>query len=287
MSDPAAHGTPLTWQINGLQLAGLAWGEPGAKPLLALHGWLDNAASFTRLAPLLEEHYVVALDLTGHGCSNCRSADASYQIWDDLPEVLAVAEALGWSSFDLLGHSRGAIIATLLASAFPERIEHLVMLDAVSPDAVAPADFPAQLRKSLRDIPALVARGNRVIGSIEAAVESRQRRGLSAYAARVISERNLRECEGGYTWTTDPRLHGASAVKLSDSQIEAVLGALTMPTLLMLASHEREAHRTWMENHARTHIPNVSVEAVEGGHHFHLEASAEDVARRIRSFLGT
>lgn len=285
MSTAGQHGTPRSWQINGLQLAALTWGEPDRKPLLALHGWLDNAASFTRLAPLLEEHFVVALDLTGHGKSDCRSADASYQIWDDLPEILGVVDALGWSSFDLLGHSRGAIIATLLAAALPQRIEHLVMLDALSPEAVPAADFPAQMRKSLLDRPALVARGNRVMDSMAKAAKSRERRGLSAYAARVISERNLRPCEGGYTWTTDPRLHGASAVKLSDAQIEAVLGALNMPALLLLAADGDERQRAWMEQHARKHIPNITVAKVDGGHHFHLEDGVADVAIRVRDFL--
>jgi pimeloyl-ACP methyl ester carboxylesterase len=107
----------VQWAVNGLQLAGLSWGSPGEKPLLALHGWLDNAASFAALAPLLRGYHVVALDLTGHGQSDWRSADASYQIWDDLPEILGVVDQLGWKRFDLLGHSRGAIISMLLAAS--------------------------------------------------------------------------------------------------------------------------------------------------------------------------
>ena len=116
----------MSWQVNGLQLAGLSWGDPGAKPLLALHGWLDNAASFSVLAPLLKHHHVVAVDLTGHGLSAHRSADAGYQIWEDLPELLGVLDALGWQEFSLMGHSRGAIIAGLLASTLPERVQRLV-----------------------------------------------------------------------------------------------------------------------------------------------------------------
>ena len=141
---PASH----EWQVNNLKLAGLSWGHPSEKPLLALHGWLDNAASFAYLGPLLGGYYVVAPDLTGHGLSACRSADASYQIWDDLPEILGVLQELGWDSFQLMGHSRGAIIASLLASAFPERVRALALLDALSPQPVAERNFPLQLRHS-------------------------------------------------------------------------------------------------------------------------------------------
>ena len=108
------QATELSWEANGLHIAGLAWGDPAAKPMLALHGWLDNAASFACLAPLLGEYYIVAVDLTGHGLSDKRSKDATYQIWDDLPQIASVLDQLGWERFDLVGHSRGAVIASLL-----------------------------------------------------------------------------------------------------------------------------------------------------------------------------
>ena len=74
------NGVETHWDVHGLRLAGLSWGSPEARPLLCLHGWLDNAASFAVLAPLLQGSHVVAPDLTGHGKSARRSADATYQI---------------------------------------------------------------------------------------------------------------------------------------------------------------------------------------------------------------
>jgi pimeloyl-ACP methyl ester carboxylesterase len=287
MPEPAIQRQPkpLQWQVNQLQLAGLSWGEPGEKPLLALHGWLDNAASFTFLAPLLTGYHVVALDLTGHGQSDRRSADASYQIWDDLPEILGVVDALGWDAFDLVGHSRGAIISTLLASAFPERIHRLVLLDAVVPAAIAESEFPAQMRRALEDKARLLSRANRVFSSAEDAIASRRERGLSAAAARVLVERNLCECPQGLTWTTDARLHGASAVKLSDAHLQAVLGALDMPTLLLLAHNA--AHARTLADYAERYITHLTLDTIEGGHHFHMEDKATEVAQRMQQFLSS
>ena len=51
------------------RIAGLRWGEPGAPRVLALHGWLDNAASFVPLAARLRGIDLVAPDLPGHGRS--------------------------------------------------------------------------------------------------------------------------------------------------------------------------------------------------------------------------
>ena len=272
------------WQVNGLQLAGLSWGEPTGRPLLALHGWLDNAASFSLLAPLLVGFHVVALDLTGHGLSDRRSEDATYQVWDDLPQILGVVDALGWDSFSLLGHSRGAIISSLLASTFPERVRRLVLLDAVMPQSVAEEEYATQMRKFVQDKQRLLRRDTRVFESVEAAVATRVERGLSHSAARSLVERNLRACSGGFTWTTDPRLRGASAVKLTAGQNQAVLEALDMPTLLLMAQEGFGRHPEVAAN-AKRYIRNLTVEKIDGGHHFHMEPCVSTVAQRIVDFL--
>jgi pimeloyl-ACP methyl ester carboxylesterase len=274
----------LQWQVNGLQLAGLSWGEPGNKPLLMLHGWLDNAASFGMLAPLLAEHHVVALDLTGHGLSARRSADASYQIWDDLPEIVGVTDALGWDQFNLLGHSRGAIISTLLAGTLPERVQRLVLLDAISPQPLADKEFPDQMRKFLQDKKRLLQREPRIFATLDQAVDARRERGLPQAAAQLIVERNLRASGNGFTWTTDARLHGASAVKLTAAQNRAVFEALTAPTLLLLADEGVRRHQEAVDA-ARASVDDLLVEQVAGGHHFHMEPGVEAVAERIRRFL--
>ena len=288
MSDAVAarRAVPVRWTVNELELAGLSWGEPGERPLLALHGWLDNAASFSCLAPLLSGFHVVALDLTGHGLSAWRSADASYQIWDDLPEILGVLDALGWDTFDLLGHSRGAIIASLLASAFGERVQHLVMLDAVAPKPVLQEQFPVQLRTALLDTPKMRSRPPRIYAGLEQAIASRQERGLPPAAARLLVERNINTSAQGVTWSTDPRLHAASAVKLTVAQIEAVLGALSMPALLLL-SNQSSDYLADMVERAQRHIADLSVQVVRGGHHFHMESDVKTVAQYICQFLST
>lgn len=275
---------PMEWQVNGLTLKGLSWGEPNEKPLLALHGWLDNAASFAQLAPHLSGYYVVAPDLTGHGLSARRSPDASYQIWDDLPEICGVLDALGWDFFDLIGHSRGAIIATLLASTYPERVRHLVLLDAVIPQPIEEDAFPEQMRKALKDKVHFLSRENTVFPDLQDAVASRVRRGLSEDAAKLLVERNLRACPGGMTWTTDPRLHGASAVKLTKGQIKAVLNALHMPTLWLLAENSA-THGSELIEYVRQNINNLALQTIAGGHHFHMESGATVVAHHVDRFL--
>src|SRR5690606_11793724 len=94
-----------------VELAAHLYGPEDGRPVLALHGWLDNAATFSRLAPRLQGLRIVALDFAGRGHSGHRGPGAGYQLWDYAVDVLLVAEELGWQRFLLLGHSLGGIIA--------------------------------------------------------------------------------------------------------------------------------------------------------------------------------
>ena len=57
---------------SGLTLRGLEWGSSSSsKKVVCIHGWLDNAHSFERLAPALamQGYHVIAYDNVGHGIS--------------------------------------------------------------------------------------------------------------------------------------------------------------------------------------------------------------------------
>jgi len=275
--------TEQFWQIHGQRIAGLHWGKPGGIKVLALHGWLDNAASFIRLAPLLDQCEVVALDLPGHGHSDHRSADASYHLWDDLPDVMAVADQLSWNKFALMGHSRGAIISTLLASAIPERISHLALLDAIMPGPIKHSQTSTQLRQYILDKKKHLHRTHKLIASMDEAIERRCIAArMSHETAKPIVERNLNSEKEGIRWSTDPRLHGASAFKLTDLHIQAVMDTLSVPCRLLLAEDGLGAKKI---KAAVEEYPNIVTRSIPGSHHFHLESSATAIAEIFSEFL--
>src|SRR5580765_8467017 len=88
-----------------------------APRVLALHGWLDNAASFVPMAKHLDGIELVAVDLPGHGHSVHLPPGSIYTFEMAVHHVLDIADALGWERFSLLGHSMGAGIASLVAAA--------------------------------------------------------------------------------------------------------------------------------------------------------------------------
>lgn len=178
-------------------LGGLRFGDGSGTPVLALHGWLDNAASFVPIAPYLPGLDLVALDLPGHGASAHLPAAAEYTMVSAARSVLAAADALGWNRFAVLGHSMGAAIATLVAAAAPARITRLALIEALGGLTEA-EDHTAQ---RLRDAFAADARPagtrRRAFPDIDTAVRARlQAGGLSEVAARLIVTRGLARAAG-------------------------------------------------------------------------------------------
>ncbi len=272
---------------DGLSYAGLEWGDPDGYPILALHGWLDNALSFSVLAPFLSEYRLIALDLSGQGLSDHRSSDATYHIWDDVPQLLTVVATLGLDQLAVLGHSRGAAIAVLLATALEDRCSQLVLLDGMLPRPTPDESAVEQFLQSQRDHRGLSKHQPRLFDDVEGFVNARVRLGFSEGSARLLAPRALRETEDGWALVHDPRLNHASAVKLSPGMCSAFYSAVTKPTLALVAE-EGLRLRGGLEASlaAVSEIANCRVVTVPGSHHTHMEEGAQQIAVQIATFIG-
>ena len=269
-----------------LRLAAKEWGDPSLPPLLAIHGWLDNAASFDALAPLLAAHFhVIALDLPGHGRSQHRPPGARYHFVDYLDDVLAAADALGWDKFSLLGHSLGGGIASFVAAAFPERVDKLFLIEVAGAVSAPVEKSLAQLQKGIVQLRESADKALRVFADIEVAVAARRKPGdLSDTAARALALRGIREVEGGWSWSSDPRLMPASPQRFTEDQVLAILSGVHAPTLLVLAEPMAMQIPESLMLARAAQIPNATLVRLPGNHHLHLE-DAQAVAKAILDFL--
>jgi len=272
-------------QTDTLLIRALEGGSPEGHPVLALHGWLDNASSFIPLAPhLINDVRLIALDLPGHGYSEHRPLGVAYHFLDWVPLVMDVATALGLERFSLMGHSMGAGISSLVAGTFPERVDTAIFLEGLGPLSGRPEDGPDTLKRH-------VAYGQRVRNRPLTPYPSREEgaailqgaTGMSTEAAALLVSRGMKEVEGGYIWRSDPRMRQPSASRLSEDQVVAFLKHIVAPSIFVAATSgfpfDDESVRR-----RREAIPHLEVERLEGNHHVHME-SPEAVATLIRPFL--
>jgi len=268
----------FTIPLPHLTLAARRWNAGASERVLALHGWLDNAASFDRLAPSLEQE-VVALDLPGHGRSGERPPGAFYHFVDAIPDVVAAARALNWERFSLLCHSMGAGIGPMVAAVVPEAVECLVCIEGLGPLASPAEEAPALLRRSLAH--RLSEDGPPIYASLEQAVERLVRRGLTPAGAECLARRGTQPVEGGLVFAYDPRVRWPSRARLTEEQVRAFLRAVECPVLFVTASDGLKFG--WNERvECLRDVRRLTTDG--GGHHLHLD-HPELIAREVQEFL--
>lgn len=277
----------VRFTLPHIELAGLDYGLEEAEPVLALHGWLDNAMTFARLIPKLQEMRIVALDFAGHGFSQHKPAGTIYQLWEAAFDVLAVADSLGWKRFSLLGHSMGAIIAAIVAAIRPEAVKQLMLVDGLAAFSHPAHNFPELLGKTLQGlVKSSQKRSMMVYSSIDEMIKKRQQ-GLvpiSYEAACYLMKRGVTAVDGGYVWASDSRLMIQSPIPLTEDAAWSYVEAIQCPTCLILANKGLWINnKDFMQRLAKT---SFQVEVLEGKHHLHLDAehSAQAVADCFNNF---
>ncbi|OJA05065.1 alpha/beta fold hydrolase [Halomonas sp. QHL1] len=285
----AAHSVaPQPLLLAQGRLAALSWGRSDAPVWLALHGWLDNAASFTRLAPLLVEALdirIVALDFRGHGHSAHAPQGGDYALWDYCHDVLDAMEDLGLDQASVIAHSMGAAVACLLAASLPERIERLTLIDGLGALNTPIDDTASQLRKGLTAYRRPLSRAPRY-PDIESAVAARVAGGVTpvdSITATPLVERNTQPtAEGHVQMRTDSRLLKPSLVRFTPQQVLSLLAEINAPLLLIEGEQGILGERKWAQE-ARQAVKGLTRQVLKGGHHLHLEPKAvAQVASVIR-----
>ncbi|XP_017864162.1 PREDICTED: probable serine hydrolase [Drosophila arizonae] len=117
------------------ELSGRWYGNRSERPILAIHGWMDNLGSFDRLIPLLPDYLgVLCIDLAGHGCSSSLPPGVHYSADDWILTIGRVMKAYKWQKVSLMGHSLGGILSFIFTALGPHRVDLLITLDVlVSP----------------------------------------------------------------------------------------------------------------------------------------------------------
>lgn len=279
------HVKETNFYLKGQKIAAKIWGDENLPPMLALHGWLDNAGSFDAIAPYLD-HHIVAVDLPGHGWSGHKSESHYLHIIDYVMDMIHfVHDVLHWEQFALLGHSLGGAISSLMAAAIPERITKVVLIDGLGPITTPAERAPEQLRLYLQQTLGKPQSRIPVYTDIEMAINARLKvNAMLVSSARAIVERGVKENEDGtLSWRTDPRLLKASPLQLTEEQTLAFLGQITAPILVVRPEPGFSFPKELMKGRVAA-IPHLQIVRLPGQHHIHLDEPLM-VAEVIKAFF--
>jgi pimeloyl-ACP methyl ester carboxylesterase len=280
-------GEETEFEIFGRKMTAKLWGNPAGYPTLAIHGWLDNAGTFDRLAPLLSELNIIALDLAGHGKSDHRAPGVQYHHGDYVLDIMSLVETLGWSTFNLIGHSMGGQISSVIAATFPDRVNQAFMIDGFAAEGTySDEERVAGNRQAIEKMITGHTRPAKVFEDTQSmALRVTQATDQTLDAASVLVSRGHKIVDGGVSWRTDPRIRYPSSNRFTRNQLNIMLQQSTSPALLIVA----EQGDRWYQGEvpvSEIHHPNLTVVRLDGPHHIHLEADyVNQVADLARAFF--
>lgn len=246
--------------------------DPGALPLLLLHGLTRNAADFEPLVEYLPEHRLIVPDQRGRGLSEHDTIAANYRVDLYAADMLALMDTLGLDKVAIIGTSMGGLIGMVMAALAPGRVAALVLND------IGPVLDPLGLDRirgyvgsstPAADWPAMAAR-----------IAAANRDAFPDFAGDdwlAFARRTAREGEGGIVADYDPAIaEGMRAQPGEEGATGAVVPADLWPLWDALAALPIMAIRgalsdlfapATMAEMARRHTgPFTAVEVARRGH---------------------
>jgi pimeloyl-ACP methyl ester carboxylesterase len=279
-----------------LVLIGKWWGPQTEQPILAMHGWLDNAGSFDPLMQLLPPTTsLLALDLPGQGKSSHYPKGLPFHFTEDIVSLRRIVRHYGWKKITLLGHSMGSTYSFIYASIFPNEVDKFIGIDILRPFALEPEVFAQTGGKEIDDIIKMIQSTRDPPETTLEDLASKQHEGskksISLESSRLLLKR------GSYKSKKNPELVGLNR----DVRLRCLLmHSIPHEFLIELASrikcevynikakggmyYEKKSYYQQTMDVIKKNAKKMEYYEVEGTHHVHLN-TPENVVGIIRKII--
>ncbi|WP_100642842.1 alpha/beta fold hydrolase [Alteromonas facilis] len=280
----------IVFELPHIRLAGLTNGNVGKPLLLGLHGWLDNANSFVPMAPCLNDFHFIAIDWPGHGLSQHRPAGTEYNQLDYIDDLHQLIVSQGWRDVSIVGHSMGGILGSIYAAVFPEYVKALVSIDAYGPifsdhtvETIRDGILSRHQRreKPQQQTPIVFSR----LVKQRAAHSDLDNENVTLLLSRAVEWHSQEQSilHRLSVWRNDKRLRNQSLLRLTETQVRALMAAVECPVLIVKAANGLVAkHAT--DKQRSGWFSNARIVEVEGGHHCHMQYPAS-ICSQIGQFV--
>lgn len=293
--DRSKQGELRFYRVRGMRLAYHVYGDPGGRPLLCLHGFMDHGASFRFVAEHLSDVCIIAPDVRGHGHSDWVGPGGYYHFYDYFDDVRALLAELGWSRFSLVGHSMGGSIAVAIAALEPDKVDSVVLLEGMGPpfadldDTVGRIDrWSSALRRPAYNASPEQRRAARTpmrdvsdAASRLKAVNSRLPDARAVALAETMTEPAA--AGSGVVWRYDPLHRTPSAKPYLRAEAEAIWRRIRAP-VLSLSGTESNFRLEDLERRHQTFVRLVAGEIEAAGHNMHHDQPAA-VAKAVAGWI--
>ncbi len=280
---------------DGRQIGFAEYGDPGGRPVLALHGTPGSRFMFALTDRAARERglRIIAPERPGYGLSDFRRQSSLREAAVDLEQC---ADALGLSRFAVIGVSGGGPYAVAAAAAMPERVALLELVNPVG--AIADCQHRVRMSKAHRLIFTRLGRSDAAIAaffwSLRALVRSAPRLCYRALKQRVPSADRLvldREevrdnLRAALQEGLRPGTEGARQdLRLYCAHWQLQLRDLDVPAVLWQGSDDAIVPPSAAYDLAET-LPNCRLDVIQGAGHYWIFTGFERVLDAAKAALG-
>src|SRR5947209_12031906 len=286
-----AGPTSRHYSSQRLRLHYVDWGNPGAPPLLLVHGGRDHCRNWDWVASALRrDWHVLAPDLRGHGDSQW-SPDGNYSMAAYIYDLAQLIDQQELAPVTVVAHSLGGMITLRYTGIYPETVRRLVAIEGlgVTPKTMierAKQPIAERMRRWIDEQRALSGRLPRRYASIEDALKRMQEANahLSPEQAPHLTQHGVNQNEDGtYSWKFDNYVRADRPYGLTQAETEQLWQRIACPTLLV---YGKESWASNPEQDGRIrHFKDARAVSFDGAGHWVHHDRLEEFLDLLRSFL--
>jgi pimeloyl-ACP methyl ester carboxylesterase len=277
---------------QGLSIHCLEWGKPAGEPIVLVHGFLDQAHSWTVFVDALVNRtsqplWIIAPDCRGHGDSGWVGAGGYYHFPDYVYDLDRVIAAAGVKRFHLIGHSMGGTISFLYAGTFPERLSKLVLIEGVGPLGMNFSDAPLKMAGWIGELHQRGRNHFREYTSVEAGAHQLRQTNprLKKEFAVDLARAGMKQNDNGkWVWKFDPLHRTASPQPFYTAQALEFFRRIACPVLIVDGQESRQTRRTDKQQRYDAIQDRRLVTIGNAGHMIHQD-NPEQLAEVVANFL--
>jgi len=274
-----AHAQPATGPddrfvtVGALRLHYLDWGNPGAPPLVLLHGIDRIAHTFDHIAPRFTSRYhVIAMDLRGHGDSGW-DPQGRYLVEDHVGDLEGLVRALGLRNLTLWGNSTGGRVVQVFAGMHPDLVRAVIAEDVGPERPRSIAD--AYARRVKQEENGWVS-AEELLAQMRAVAQPLPDAVLEPYVRHGTKRRD----DGLVVWKRDPNL-----VKgFVETELWRYVRAIKAPILYVLGGRSTIVPAATQEELKKV-LPQVHIVTMPGLGHYPSDEKPAEFVTIVDEFL--
>lgn len=241
----------------------------GPHAVIVLHGWFGDAHAFAPMEAALDGGAFSYVFMDNRGYGGMRGAAGKYSMEEVARDALALADALGFAAFSVVGHSMGGMALERLALLAPLRLRKLV---AVAPVPSCGVAFDGAARQLFLDASA----------NIDA------RRAIIARSTGGRLSGTWLDWKAQYSWeSSDQAAFAAYFLAWSETDFSGEVQAMAskLPLLALVGEHDPRFDADLMRRTYLAWYPQARLEVLGNAGHYPMNETPLALAASIEAFL--